>query len=96
MLGFLVVAAIGVALVFLLRSMNKQFKKIGPKPGTSELGEAGEPGGAWPGRSWRGRSWPSRERARTGMPGPRGGAESGAEHVAGGARPTADVKSTGD
>lgn len=31
-LGFLVVAAIGVALVFLLRSMNKQFKKIGPKP----------------------------------------------------------------
>jgi hypothetical protein len=31
-LGFLVVAAIGVALVFLLRSMNKQFKKVGPKP----------------------------------------------------------------
>jgi hypothetical protein len=31
-LGFLVVAAIGVVLVFLLRSMNKQFKKIGPKP----------------------------------------------------------------
>jgi hypothetical protein len=31
-LGFLVVAAIGVALVFLLRSMNKQFHKIGPKP----------------------------------------------------------------
>ncbi len=32
LLGFLVVAAIGVALVFLLRSMNKQFKKIGPRP----------------------------------------------------------------
>jgi hypothetical protein len=31
LLGFLVVAAIGVALVFLLRSMNKQFKKIGPR-----------------------------------------------------------------
>ena len=31
-LGFLVVAGIGVALVFLLRSMNKQFKKIGPRP----------------------------------------------------------------
>jgi hypothetical protein len=31
-LGFLVVAAIGLALVFLLRSMNKQFRKIGPKP----------------------------------------------------------------
>jgi hypothetical protein len=32
LLGFLVVAALGVALVFLLRSMNKQFRKIGPKP----------------------------------------------------------------
>jgi hypothetical protein len=32
LLGFLVVAVIGLALVFLLRSMNKQFKKIGPKP----------------------------------------------------------------
>ena len=31
-LGFLVVAVLAVALVFLLRSMNKQFKKIGPKP----------------------------------------------------------------
>ena len=34
-LGFLVVAAMGVALVFLLRSMNKQFRKITPKPGPS-------------------------------------------------------------
>jgi hypothetical protein len=32
LLGFLVVAAMGLALVFLLRSMNKQFRKIGPKP----------------------------------------------------------------
>ena len=32
-LGFLVVAGIGVALVFLLRSMNKQFRKITPDPG---------------------------------------------------------------
>ncbi|MGB6577279.1 MAG: hypothetical protein WBF34_05110 [Streptosporangiaceae bacterium] len=31
-LGFLVVAAIGVVLVFLLRSMNKQFRKITPNP----------------------------------------------------------------
>ena len=31
-LGFLVVAGIGVALVFLLRSMNKQFRKITPDP----------------------------------------------------------------
>jgi hypothetical protein len=43
-LGFLVVAAIGVALVFLLRSMNKQFKKIGPKP--AEAAEATEAAGA--------------------------------------------------
>jgi hypothetical protein len=31
-LGFLVVAGIGIALVFLLRSMNKQFRKLGPPP----------------------------------------------------------------
>jgi hypothetical protein len=31
LLGFLVVAAMGVALVFLLRSMNKQFRKITPE-----------------------------------------------------------------
>ena len=34
-LGFLVVAAMGVALVFLLRSMNKQFRKITPDPQAS-------------------------------------------------------------
>jgi hypothetical protein len=33
-LGFVVVAAMGVALVFLLRSMNKQFRKITPEPGS--------------------------------------------------------------
>ncbi len=33
-LGFLVVAAMGVALVFLLRSMNKQFRKITPGTGS--------------------------------------------------------------
>jgi hypothetical protein len=31
-LGFLVFAALAVALVFLIRSMNKQFRKITPKP----------------------------------------------------------------
>jgi hypothetical protein len=31
-LGFIVVAAMGTALVFLLRSMNKQFRKITPDP----------------------------------------------------------------
>jgi hypothetical protein len=48
-LGFLVVAAIGVALVFLLRSMNKQFRKITPDPGAdpnaAEGGAAGGVGG---------------------------------------------------
>jgi hypothetical protein len=36
LLGFLIVAAIGVALVFLLISMNKQFKKLGPPPDEAE------------------------------------------------------------
>ena len=40
LLGFLVVAALGLSLVFLLRSMNKQFRKIGPKPDDSEGTEA--------------------------------------------------------
>ena len=31
-LGFLVFAALAVALVFLLKSMNKQFRKITPDP----------------------------------------------------------------
>ena len=43
LLGFLVVAALGVALVFILRSMNKQFKKIGPRPEDPEDMAADEP-----------------------------------------------------
>ena len=39
LLGFLVVAALGVALVFLLRSMNKQFRKIGPPPEETDADE---------------------------------------------------------
>jgi hypothetical protein len=35
-IAFLVVAAMGVALVFLLRSMNKQFHKITPEPGAPD------------------------------------------------------------
>jgi hypothetical protein len=35
-LGFLIVAGMGVALVFLVRSMNKQFRKITPPPGTGD------------------------------------------------------------
>ena len=41
-LGFLVVAAIGVALVFLLRSMNKQFRKITPDPAAPPGGQGEE------------------------------------------------------
>ncbi|HEX9041205.1 MAG TPA: hypothetical protein VF838_09265 [Trebonia sp.] len=45
LLGFLVVAALGVALVFLLRSMNKQFRKIGPPPEETDAdGLTGETG----------------------------------------------------
>ena len=39
LLGFLVVAAIGVALVFLLKSMNKQFRKIAPKADGDRVGQ---------------------------------------------------------
>jgi hypothetical protein len=41
-LGFLVVAAMGVALVFLLRSMNKQFRKIDTEPEAPDGEQAGE------------------------------------------------------
>jgi hypothetical protein len=42
LLGFLVLAALAVALVFLLRSMNKQFRKIGPRPEDIEAEVADE------------------------------------------------------
>ena len=35
-IAFLIVAAMGVALVFLFRSMNKQFRKITPEPGPAD------------------------------------------------------------
>jgi hypothetical protein len=41
-LGFLVVAAMGVALVFLLRSMNKQFRKIDSEPEAPDGEQVGE------------------------------------------------------
>ena len=41
--AFLIVAAMGVALVFLLRSMNKQFQKITPAPGAGDGQDAREP-----------------------------------------------------
>ncbi len=48
-LGFLVVAAMGVALVFLLRSMNKQFRKITPDPAVPDGGQGEEqPAGPQP------------------------------------------------
>ena len=55
-LGFLVVAAMGVALVFLLQSMNKQFRKITPDPGTAgplrggSGGSSGSSGSSPPGQ----------------------------------------------
>jgi hypothetical protein len=42
-LGFLIVAGMGVALVFLLRSMNKQFRKITPEPGPDPAAGEGAP-----------------------------------------------------
>jgi hypothetical protein len=39
LLAFLVVAGIAVALVFLLRSMNKQFRKLGPPPEESQAAQ---------------------------------------------------------
>ena len=41
--AFLIVAAMGVALVFLLRSMNKQFGKITPAPGDTDGEQAKDP-----------------------------------------------------
>jgi hypothetical protein len=41
LLGFLVVAGIGIVLVFLLRSMNKQLRKI-PPPEDADTKEAAE------------------------------------------------------
>jgi hypothetical protein len=39
LLAFLVIAGIGIALVFLMRSMNKQFRKLPPPPEETETGE---------------------------------------------------------
>ena len=43
-LAFLIVAGIGVVLVFLLRSMNKQFRKITPDPSADPATFASAPG----------------------------------------------------
>ncbi len=43
-LGFLIVAGMGVALFFLLRSMNKQLRKVAPGPKWRENGQGQEPG----------------------------------------------------
>jgi hypothetical protein len=41
-LGFLIVAAMAGALVFLLFSMNKQFRKITPHPSAPDSGQGEE------------------------------------------------------
>ena len=43
-LGFLVVAGMGLALFFLLRSMNKQLRKVAPGPKWRGPGRDGGPG----------------------------------------------------
>ena len=43
-LGFLVVAAMGLALFFLLRSMNKQLRKVAPGPRWREEARDGRSG----------------------------------------------------
>jgi hypothetical protein len=43
-LGFLVVAGMGVALFFLLRSMNKQLHKVAPGPKWREEARDSQPG----------------------------------------------------
>ena len=43
-LAFLVVAAMGLALFFLLRSMNKQLRKVVPGPRWREQARDGRPG----------------------------------------------------
>jgi len=43
-LGFLVVAGMGLALFFLLRSMNKQLRKVAPGPQWREKGRNGRSG----------------------------------------------------
>jgi hypothetical protein len=45
-LGFLIVAGMGVALFFLLRSMNKQLRKVAPGPKWRENGQGQEQGAA--------------------------------------------------
>jgi hypothetical protein len=45
-LGFLIVAGMGVALFFLLRSMNKQLRKVAPGPKWHENGQGQEQGAA--------------------------------------------------
>ena len=39
-LGFLVVAGMGIVLFFLLKNMNKQFKKLGPPPEEADVKSA--------------------------------------------------------
>jgi hypothetical protein len=39
-LGFLVVAGMGLVLVFLLKSMNRQFKKLPPPPAETDQADS--------------------------------------------------------
>jgi hypothetical protein len=63
-LGFLVVAAMGVALFFLLRSMNKQLRKVVREPGWREGAQHGDAAGA--GQEAEGQ--PEQDYSRNGTP----------------------------
>ena len=64
-LGFLVVAALGVALFFLLRSMNKQLRKVMP-PEPKWRGNAPGPAGGSPASGSRREHQPVGEQDRPG------------------------------
>jgi hypothetical protein len=71
-LGFLVVAGMGMALFFLLRSMNKQLHKVVPGPKWRESGQDRQPGvaGQQAERDRRGAAGQQAERNRGDAAGP--------------------------
>ena len=69
-LGFLVVAAMGVALFFLLRSMNKHLRRVVREPRWREEAGGQQPGGQEPGGP--GPEGPEPEGGEDGRDGPQG------------------------
>ena len=67
-LGFLVVAGIGIALYFLLRSMNKQLKKLPPPPPEEEGDAPAKPLSPLQAAAARRREAAAAERSAAGRP----------------------------